>query len=101
MYHDLVGNSAAYQPFEGICLTDTFQMYETKDMLDELLPVNSARRKRQVSLPIRVIMGNPPYSVGQKNERDNAKNVVYPLLDKRIKGNLCQTFNRNPKNASL
>ena len=68
----------------GICLTDTFQMYETKDMLNELLPVNSARRKRQVALPIRVIMGNPPYSSGQKSANDNAQNVAYPLLDKRI-----------------
>ena len=59
-------------------------MYETQDMLNELLPVNSARRKRQVALPIRVIMGNPPYSSGQKSANDNAQNVAYPLLDKRI-----------------
>ena len=84
VYHDLVGQESGYQPFEGICLTDTFQMYETQDMLNELLPVNSARRKRQVALPIRVIMGNPPYSAGQKSENDNAQNVTYPLLDKRI-----------------
>ena len=84
VYHDLVGQESGYQPFEGICLTDTFQMYETEDMLNELLPVNSERRKRQVALPIRVIMGNPPYSSGQKSENDNAQNVAYPLLDKRI-----------------
>ena len=53
-------------------------------MLNELLPVNSARRKRQVALPIRVIMGNPPYSSGQKSANDNAQNVAYPLLDQRI-----------------
>lgn len=85
VYHDLVGQESGYQPFEGICLTDTFQMYETKDMLDQLLPVNSARRKRQVALPIRVIMGNPPYSAGQKSENDNAKNVAYPSLDQHIR----------------
>ncbi len=84
VYHDLVGKESGYQPFEGICLTDTFQMYETEDMLNELLPVNSARRKRQVALSIRVIMGNPPYSAGQKSENDNAQNVAYPLLDQRI-----------------
>ena len=84
VYHGLVGQESGYRPFEGICLTDTFQMYETEDMLNELLPVNSERRKRQVSLPIRVIMGNPPYSAGQKSENDNAQNVAYPLLDKRI-----------------
>ena len=28
-------NSTDYQPFEGICLTDTFQMYEKEDLIDE------------------------------------------------------------------
>ena len=85
VYHSLVGNEdSVYQPFEGICLTDTFQMYESKDMLDALLPVNSERRKRQVELPIQVIMSNPPYSSGQRSANDNAKNVAYPSLDQRI-----------------
>ena len=85
VYHSLVGNEdSVYQPFEGICLTDTFQMYESKDMLDALLPVNSERRKRQVELPIQVIMSNPPYSSGQRSANDNAKNVAYPSLDKRL-----------------
>ena len=85
VYHSLVGNEdSVYQPFEGICLTDTFQMYESKDMLDALLPVNSERRKRQVELPIQVIMSNPPYSSGQRSANDNAKNVGYPALDQRI-----------------
>ncbi len=93
VYHDLVGRNEAddYQPFEGICLTDTFQMYESKDMLADLLPVNSERRKRQVDLDIRVIMSNPPYSAGQKSANDNAKNVVYPSLDRRIR----ETYARN------
>ena len=91
VYHSLVGKEgAAYQPFEGICLTDTFQMYESKDMLDAFLLINSERRKRQVTLPIRVIMSNPPYSVGQRSESDNAQNVSYPLLDKRIKETYAQ-----------
>ena len=85
VYHSLVSNEdSVYQPFEGICLTDTFQMYESKDMLDALLPVNSERRKRQVELPIQVIMSNPPYSSGQRSANDNAKNVAYPSLDQRI-----------------
>ena len=83
VYHSLV--SGDYVPFEGICLTDTFQMYESKDMLDTLLPINSRRRKRQVALPIQVILGNPPYSAGQGSENDNAKNVAYPSLDQRIR----------------
>ena len=93
VYHDLVGRNEAddYQPFQGICLTDTFQMYESKDMLADLLPVNSERRKRQVDLDIRVILSNPPYSSGQKSANDNAKNVAYPSLDQRIR----ETYARN------
>jgi len=73
-----------YTPFEGICLTDTFQMYEKDDLVDALLEDNSARRKRQKALDIRVIVGNPPYSIGQGNQNDNNQNVSYPLLDHRI-----------------
>lgn len=83
VYHGIVGGN--YQPFEGICLTDTFQMYEKEDLVDELLVDNSARRKRQKKLDIRVILGNPPYSVGQRSENDNNDNLAYPHLDGRIR----------------
>jgi predicted helicase len=73
-----------YTPFEGICLTDTFQMYEKDDLVDALLEDNSARRKRQKALDIRVIVGNPPYSIGQGSQNDNNQNVSYPALDNRI-----------------
>lgn len=82
-YHGEVTDE--YVPFEGICLTDTFQMYEKDDLVDTLLEDNSTRRKRQKSLDIRVIVGNPPYSVGQKSENDNNDNVEYPSLDDRIR----------------
>ncbi|NMY49824.1 type ISP restriction/modification enzyme [Pseudomonas sp. WS 5011] len=74
-----------YTPFEGICLTDTFQMYEKDDLVDALLEDNSARRKRQKELDIRVIVGNPPYSAGQTSANDNNANVAYPSLDARIR----------------
>lgn len=73
-----------YEPFTGICLTDTFQMYESEDMVDALLEENSSRRKRQKELDIRVIIGNPPYSAGQASANDNNANVAYPQLDERI-----------------
>lgn len=82
VYHSIVGGN--YQPFEGICLTDTFQMYEKEDLVGALLVDNSARRKRQKKLDIRVIMGNPPYSIGQGSQNDNNMNVAYPHLDSRI-----------------
>ena len=83
VYHSIVGGN--YQPFEGICLTDTFQMYEKEDLVDALLEKNSTRRKRQKKLDIRVIMGNPPYSIGQGSQNDNNQNVGYPHLDSRIR----------------
>lgn len=82
VYHSIVGGD--YRPFDGICLTDTFQMYEKEDMVDALLEKNSARRKRQKKLDIRVIVGNPPYSIGQGSANDNNANISYPHLDKRI-----------------
>ena len=82
-YHDIVGGE--YQPFEGICLTDTFQMYEKDDLISNVLVDNSDRRKRQKELDIRVIVGNPPYSIGQKSENDNADNLKYASLDARIR----------------
>ncbi len=92
-YHDLMhppgeaqqADAGAYTPFPGICLTDTFQMYEKDDLVDALLVDNSARRKRQKKLDIRVILGNPPYSIGQGSENDNNQNVEYPSLDEHIR----------------
>jgi predicted helicase len=81
-YHALAGGD--YVPFEGICLTDTFQMYEKDDLVDQLLEDNSKRRKRQKKLDIRVIVGNPPYSIGQGSQNDNNQNIGYPMLDGRI-----------------
>lgn len=82
-YHGIVGGK--YQPFEGICLADTFQLYEKEDLVDGVQASNSARRKRQKKLDIRVIMGNPPYSVGQESANDNNQNVAYTHLDSRIR----------------
>ena len=88
-----------YVPFEGICLTDTFQMYEKEDLVDALLVDNSARRRRQKQLDIRVIMGNPPYSVGQDSANDNNKNVSYPALDGRIRETYAARSTATLKNA--
>src|SRR5690606_9679530 len=35
VYHSIIVDE--YTPFEGICLTDTFQMYEKEDLVDQLL----------------------------------------------------------------
>ena len=84
-YHALVPQEP-YTTFDGICLTDTFQLGEEKSnsIFTEEFPVNSKRVEKQMKLPIRVIIGNPPYSVGQKSANDNAQNEFYPYLETRI-----------------
>jgi len=87
VYHDLAGGSASYQSFNGICLTDTFQLGESGDadrLFSEMFSQNSERVIAQKNAPIRIIMGNPPYSVGQKSANDNAQNQKYPKLEARI-----------------
>ena len=98
VYHGIT-EEADYTPFEGICLTDTFEMYEKDDLVSEVLVDNSKRRKRQKALDIRVIIGNPPYSSGQESANDNNQNVKYPLLDKRISETYAAYTTATNKNA--
>jgi len=83
-YHALTGGG--YEPFNGIVLTDTFQMNEDDDELDGggVFPENNERVEAQKALDIRVVMGNPPYSVGQDSGNEDNQNVAYPTLDARI-----------------
>lgn len=98
VYHSLSGGE--YAPFEGICLTDTFQLYEQdKDLLAQLMPDNSNRRTAQKALDIRVIVGNPPYSSGQNSANDNAANLAYPMLDDRIRETYAARSTATNKNA--
>lgn len=83
VYHGIMGGD--YVPFEGICLTDTFQMYESDDLISHYMPDNSERRRRQKATDIKVIVGNPPYSAGQGSANDDNANVEYPGLDERIR----------------
>jgi len=76
-----------YTPFDGICLTDTFQLGETQaseKLFSEMFPQNSDRVEQQKKAPLRIIFGNPPYSIGQKSANDNAQNQCYPKLDAKI-----------------
>ncbi|MEP3034589.1 MAG: type ISP restriction/modification enzyme [Pseudoruegeria sp.] len=102
VYHELaqgaLSDDAPYEPFKGILLTDTFQMYEQeRDMIANLLPDNSERRTRQKELDIRVIIGNPPYSAGQKSANDDAANISYTQLDEKIR----DTYARASKMTSV
>lgn len=98
VYHEKMGGD--YEPFPGICLTDTFQLYEQdRDLVSDMMAVNSNRRTRQKELDIRVIIGNPPYSAGQNSANDNAANVEYPSLDDRIRETYAARTDATNKNA--
>jgi predicted helicase len=104
VYHELkqgeLNDEAPYEPFQGILLTDTFQLYEDKqDEIANLLPDNSERRTRQRALDIRVIIGNPPYSSGQTSANDNAANISYEKLDKAIRHTYAEYSTATLKNS--
>ena len=100
-YHDAMCE-ADYSAFEGICLTDTFQLGETDDgekLFSEMFPQNSARVQRQKKAPLKVIMGNPPYSGGQESANENAQNQKHRLLDARISKSYATETNAVNKNS--
>lgn len=97
VYHAMIADE--YTPFNGICLTDTFEMYEKGDFISDILEDNSDRRKRQKELDIRVIIGNPPYSAGQDSANDNNANIAYPSLDERIRDTYAKLSTATNKNS--
>jgi len=91
-----------YTPFDGIVLTDTFQLGESDNsdkLFSEMFPKNSERVAKQKKAPLRVIMGNPPYSVGQKSANDNAQNQKYEKLDARISNTYAEQTDATNKNS--
>lgn len=89
-----------YEPFDGIVLTDTFQMTEDGDVLDtRVFTNNSDRVTEQNNLDIRVIIGNPPYSVGQTSGNDNNANQKYPTLDESIRTTYAEESTATNKNS--
>ena len=110
VYHDMAkenaiangesGEDMPYAPFDGIVLTDTFQLREQdEDMIAALLPDNSERRTAQKKQDVQVIVGNPPYSAGQKSANDNAANIEYPNLDAAIRESYAAHSSATNKNA--
>ena len=85
VYHDVSG-SKEYHRFNGICLTDTFALTQMAKQpeLFPFLKANFESMEAEAKAPIRVIIGNPPYSAKQGSGNDNAPNLKYPVLDKRI-----------------
>ncbi len=82
--HAYYERTGEYKSFEGICFTDTLELAEGRQ-LPLFVEENTERVQREKDAPIMVVIGNPPYNVGQVNENDNNKNRQYPVIDKRIR----------------
>ena len=81
--HAYYERTGQYEAFEGLCFVDTLDLAEGRQgalFTEE----NTARVERQRTAPITVVIGNPPYNVGQINENDNNKNRRYPKIDREV-----------------
>ncbi|PIC73329.1 type ISP restriction/modification enzyme [Sporosarcina sp. P17b] len=97
-FHSLYGGN--YVSFDGIVLTDTFEIIDTKDtFIDEMFDENNERIKKQKDSPIFAIIGNPPYKARQNSENDNNKKNIYPKIDERIKETYVKYSNVTNKNT--
>ncbi len=87
-----------YKAFPGICMVDTFELAEPEQAsLGFMTAENAERVRKQKESPIFVIVGNPPYNVGQINENDNNKNREYPHMNARVS----ETYARDSQAQSV
>ena len=96
--HEYYDATNVYEPFEGICLVDTFDLAEDRQ-LPLFAPENTQRVESQKSTPMFVVIGNPPYNMGQVNENDNNKNRKYPSMDRRVAETYASDSSATNKNA--
>ena len=86
-----------YLPFEGIALADTFELLEDQQIA-LFTQENTERVEKQKAADMFVVIGNPPYNMGQTNENDNNKNRKYPTMDKRVEETYAQDSAAQLKN---
>jgi len=73
-----------YQPNKVMIWTDTFANNRQSSIFSTTLGENNARLAELNRQDIRIIIGNPPYSVGQESANDNNQNEHYAEVDARI-----------------
>lgn len=87
-----------FEPFEGLCFVDTLDMQE-KGQMGMFTPANTERVEREKKAAITVIIGNPPYNVGQRSENDNNRNRKYKFVDARIRDTYARDSKATNKNS--
>ena len=96
--HEFFETTGDYQPFEGICLVDTFDLAENRQ-LPLFAPDNTRRVETQKETPMFVVIGNPPYNSKQVNENDNNKNRKYETMDAQVAETYGKDSTATNKNA--
>jgi predicted helicase len=96
--HAYYERTGEYRPFEGICFADTLELAEGRQ-LPLFVEENTERVQREKAAQIMVVIGNPPYNVGQKSENDNNKNRKYPIIDQRIRETYAKDSKATNRNA--
>lgn len=87
VYDELKPNSDEdYEANNVTVLTDTFATHDADvlPLMSSNIQRNASLRQKVDKLPLRVIIGNPPYSVGQSSQNEDNQNDSYPDLDARI-----------------
>ena len=96
--HEYFQRTGTYLPFEGIALADTFELLE-EQQIQLFTRENTARVEKQKTADMFVVIGNPPYNVGQVNENDNNKNRPYKRIAKFVRETYSQDSKATNKNA--
>ena len=98
--HAYYERTGAYERFDGLCFVDTLELAEgSEQQFAFMTEENTARVERQKTAPITVIIGNPPYNVGQLNENDNNKNRKYKVVEKQIRDTYAKDSTASNVNA--
>lgn len=97
--HEYFEQMGEYASFEGVCFVDTLELAENQQLPLWVVEENTERVKREKEAAIMVVIGNPPYNVGQVNENDNNKNRKYPIIDQRIKDTYAKASKASNKKA--
>ena len=83
-----------YDSFGGNCFANTFELVEADaPYFPNFTEENAERVQKQKETPMFVVIGNPPYNVGQVNENDNNKNRKYEAMDARV----AETYTKDSK----
>ena len=96
------GEDPGYLAFEGMVYRDTFNALtraEGSQAAMRFMQANDDRAKKQDDRDIRVIIGNPPYSIQQRTTNDDNPNVRYPHIEERVKETVASRTNVKARNS--